>query len=55
MQKLTEYADRGDESKVKELAGKSEASFEDFAAAFKKTGPVRTLRNTLAHLLLGLL
>jgi len=38
-QKLTEYADRGDESKVKELAGKSEASFEDFAAAFKKTGP----------------
>lgn len=37
-EKLKEYADRGDESKVKELAGKSEVSFEDFATAFKQKG-----------------
>lgn len=42
MQKLIAYADRGDESKVKELAGKSDVTFDDFAAAFKKSGPVRT-------------
>jgi hypothetical protein len=34
MQHLNEYADRGVQPKVRELAGKTEASFADFASAF---------------------
>lgn len=46
VQKLSGYADRGDESKVKDLAGKSEVSFADFAAAFKHA-PVPQVRAML--------
>jgi D-arabinose 1-dehydrogenase-like Zn-dependent alcohol dehydrogenase len=35
LQKLTSYADRGDASKVKSLASKGEATFQEFADAFK--------------------
>lgn len=35
---LLRYVDRGNEAKVKELAGKPDVSFEDFAEAFKKRG-----------------
>lgn len=43
MQKLVEYASRGDEAKVQALAKKGEATFADFADAFNKHGPVRAL------------
>ena len=51
VQKLGKYTDRGDESKVKELTGKSEVSFADFAAAFKHAA-VPQVRTTPSHLTL---
>ena len=41
VQKLTEYADRGDANKVKSLAGKENVSFNEFVDAFKAAPSVR--------------
>ena len=41
VQRVLEYADRGNEGQVKELAGKTDVSFEEFAKAFQKRGSVR--------------
>jgi hypothetical protein len=41
MQTLNSMSKYGDESKIAALAKQDEVSFDDFAAAFHKTGPVR--------------